>query len=324
METQAQAPGQPQAQEPVHPIHEQEATLNKLTEWVRNTPDNDPHAGTDLEEQSEAKPEQPEPEQPTEPAALEIDETAELFEVPDLADKTKKVKVSLKTLTEERMMKADYMRSIQKVKAQEADLQKQVQEASNKAAQEYIQKLEAQKQAISKLAGVKTMAEIEALSREDPAGAQQEFLRFISVNQTLQGIEQEQSQAAQKLQAEKQSQRQQTIRQTWETLTSDIPDWSQDKYNNVLKSSLDDYGFDAREVIDAGLIKALHDASEFRKLQKAKPEIEKRVVAVPKVLKPGSAEKPNPEQEQTTRARERLKKSGNVRDAAMAYLARQK
>ena len=48
---------------------------------------------------------------------------------------------------------------------------------------------------------------------------------------------------------------------------------------------------------EESIAKLRQDIRQMFQLQKAKPEIQKRVVAVPKVIKPGSADKPNPAQE---------------------------
>jgi hypothetical protein len=331
---QANGPAEAQVQQPAHPIHEETATHAALTKWVSENPDNDPHAGTDMEERrepveapAEEAPEAKEEAKAEEAPEIELDEEAPIFEMPDMEDKSKSVKVSLKQLREERMMKADYMRNIQRVKAEEAALQEKVRAETLKAQQEYVQRLEIHKQAVTKLAGVKTMPEIEELSRSDPAAAQQEFLRMISVNQTLQQIEGEQRQAHQKLQMEQQAAMQAAIQKSRQQLEADIPGWGEELYKNVLGSVAKDYGFKNEEVapvVDARLIKVFHDAYQYRQLQRAKPEISKKVVAVPKVVKPGSAQGQNTSSSAADEAEQRLKKTGSGDDFVQWYLAKQK
>jgi hypothetical protein len=327
--TQATAPAQAQAQQPVHPVHEETATLNALTQWVSETPDNDPHAGTDLEApktQTEAPQDTQAEEKPEE--TVEFDEETPFF---DLEYKTEggveKKKLSAKEIREGWLAKQDYHRNIQKVKQQESEIQQRTQQAELQAIQQYAQRVELHQQAIQRLAGVKSMAEIEALAKEDPAGAQQEFLRFINVNQTMQSLEAEKQAALGKQQQAIQAARQRAIEHARQTLESDVPNWSADLYNKVLGGVSSDYGFkkeEVEQVIDARLVKVFHDAYQFRQLQKAKPEISKRVVAVPKVVKPGSGEKPNPAKEQANDSFQRLKKTGRIDDAVQAYLSRQK
>jgi hypothetical protein len=332
MEPQAKGPEQSQVQTPVHPIHEETAVHERLTKLVRETPDNDPHEGTDLEQpkappkEEEAKPEVEAEAKEEETETLEIDEDAPIFEVHDLDDKGKKVKVSLKQLREERMMKADYHRNIQKVKSEEAAIPEKIRAEVVKSQQDYLQRLETHKQAVQRLAGAKTLPEIEALSRQDPAAAQQEFLRMISVNQTLQQIEAEQGQVRQKLAEEQQTAIKAAIQKSRQTLESDIKGWDEKMYQDVLSTVSKDYGFegqDVAQVYDSRLIKVFHDAYQYRQLQKAKPEISKKVVAVPKVVKPGSAEKPNTSNEVQELAA-RLAKTGKGEDFVALQLAKQK
>jgi hypothetical protein len=180
-------------------------------------------------------------------------------------------------------------------------------------------------QAVQKLAGVKSMQEIEALSREDPAAAQQEFLRLINVNQTMQTLEAEKQAAIQKHQQVMTAAKAKAIEAARQTLEGKIPNWGPELYGKILGNVSNDYGFkkeEVEQVIDARLVEVFHDAYQYRQLQKAKPEISKKVVAVPKVMKPGSGEKPNPASEASQELANKLKKTGDWRDAAQLYLAR--
>ena len=331
-----QASGQAQAQvqtQVQHPIHEEQAVHERLTKLVSEMPENDPHAGTDMEapkqeaQEPEAKAEE-KPEVADEGEKVEFDEETPIFDV-ELKTETGKEakKLSLKEMRDGYLRMQDYHRNIQKVKAQEAELATKAQQAEMKAAQEYVQRLETHKVAVQQLAGVKTMQEIQALSMQDPAAAQQEFLKMINVNQTIQKIEAEQGQARQKLQHEQQAAMQAAIQQSRQQLESDIPGWGEELYKNVLGSTAKDYGFRNEEVapvVDARLIKVFHDAYQYRQLQKAKPEISKKVVAVPKVVKPGSAQSQNTSSNEVQELQTRLKKTGSGEDFVALYLAKQK
>jgi hypothetical protein len=328
METQAAAPGQPQAQEPVHPIHQEAQDLATFTKIVSETPDNDPdHPENTSAPQAEAPAEEPKQEA-QEPEQFELPEDEPLFEIEYKTDNGKEQKkLSLKELREGYLAKQDYHRNIQKVKAEQAEIAQKVQQAQLQAQQEYVQRIELHKQAVQKLAGVKTMQEIETLSREDPAAAQQEFLRLISVNQTMTALEAERQQAMAQHQQALQAAQHQAITKARETLEAEIPGWNADLYNNVLGTVAKEYGFKNEEVapvVDARLIKVFHDAAKYRQLQQAKPEVSKRVVAIPKVVKPGSAEKPNPAREAVDELSARLKKTGRGEDFVALYLAKQK
>jgi hypothetical protein len=330
METQAQAPAQAQVQTPVHPIHEETATIGALTQWVSANEDNDPNEGTADEAPKTAKAEEAPQEEAQVTAAeaeetVEFDEESPVFEIEYKTEKGKEQKkLSLKELREGYLAKQDYHRNIQKVKQQEAELVQKAEEARTQAAAEYVQKLELQKQAVTKLAGVKSMAEIEQLAASDPATAQQEFLKAINVNQTLQALENEQRAAAQQLQMQQQNHIRTAANQALQVLQEKIPDWSPDKYQAILKTSVDEYGFDASQIVHPGLLQAIHDASQFRSLQKAKPETLKKVAAIPKVLRPGSADKPNPKTEATQEAEKQFRKTGDRDSFMRLYLQKQK
>lgn len=327
METQANAPASAQVQQPVHPINQEAQDLAVFTKLVQDTPDNDPDhpENSSVPRQEDGTPAQAEaPKEEAKPEEqIELPEDEPLFEIEYKTENGKEQKkLSLKELREGYLAKQDYHRNIQKVKQQEAEIQQKVQQAQMQAAQHFMQQLETQKQAIAKLAGVKTMQEIEAMAKEDPAGAQQEFLRFINVNQQYQQLEAQQRQISEKLQEQHQQALEKAKLEARQTLEADIPGWSADLYNNTLATVAKEYGFKNEEVapvVDARLIKVFHDAAKYRQLQQAKPEVSKKVVAVPKVIKPGSAEKPNPAKEATEKSFERFKKTGKGEDFVNWY-----
>jgi hypothetical protein len=70
------------------------------------------------------------------------------------------------------------------------------------------------------------------------------------------------------------------------------------------------------------MIKVLDDARKYRELQAAKPNVEKKVAAVPKVLKPGKpGEASDSQAKKVSELRNQARKSGDLRDAARAYEA---
>jgi hypothetical protein len=76
-------------------------------------------------------------------------------------------------------------------------------------------------------------------------------------------------------------------------------------------------------VVDYRMIKVLNDALAYRKLAEAKPKISKQVVKSPKVVKPGAAGDASDAQAQTDqKLRQRLRQTGDVKDAAAIYLQR--
>jgi hypothetical protein len=333
METQAQAPASAQAQTPVHPIHQEQQDLAAMTKFVQENPDNDPDHPTDTSTPRPKEGQEAPAEQADAPAEeveqVEFDEETPVFEIEYKTDSGKEAKkLSLKELREGYLAKQDYHRNIQKVKQQEAQLAEQAKQAELKAQQEYLQRLETHKQLVLKTVAPELQnVDLNKLSLEDPAEAQRIFFKQIQLNQTIQNIEAEQRQAYEKFQGEQKAAFERAKMQSRQVLESDIPGWGEELYGKVLGSVAKDYGFKNEEVepvVDARLIKVFHDAYQYRQLQRAKPEISKKVVAVPKVIKPGSAEKPSPAKEDTERSYDRLKKTGKGEDFVNWYLNKNK
>lgn len=337
METQATGSAQAQTPAPVqqHPIIEEKSIVDRLTKYVRDNPDNDPNKGTDLEEPqqealAEGKPEEKVEAKPEEnQEKVEFDEESPIFDLEYSTEKGKEQKkLSLKDLREGYLAKQDYHRNIQKVKQQEAQLNQQVEQARSQVLQQAAQQLEIYRQAVVKLAAPEILnVDLNKLAEQDPTEAQRIFFKQIELNKTLASIQQEQAKIQQANQYQQKQAMEKAIVSAKETLEADIPGWNEQVYTKVLENVAQDYGFKGEEVapvVDARLIKVFHDAYQYRQLQKAKPEISKKVVAVPKVVKPGSGEATNPASEATQQLERTFKKSGDWRDAAKLYLARQK
>lgn len=178
---------------------------------------------------------------------------------------------------------------------------------------EYDKQLETYKQAALRLADQEAMTvDLNKVAESDPSKAQQLFFKRLEINQTLTAIAQEQEKIATQRQTEAKEQFQKQAREAVEILQKDIPGWSNDLYSNILKSGVEQ-GFkeDAvKAITDPVAIKVLWKAKMYDDLQKAKPQVEKKVEKVPKVAKPGTAEKPDQNAEQWKQGMAKLQKSG--------------
>ena len=90
---------------------------------------------------------------------------------------------------------------------------------------------------------------------------------------------------------EKQRTRAKRISETLETIKRDIKGWNDDT-RNKLDGYLRNVGYKADELsdlADARVIKMAHKAMLFDQLQQSKASAEKKVVEVPKVVKPGTS-----------------------------------
>lgn len=212
----------------------------------------------------------------------------------------------------------DYTQKTQALAKEREEAQAKVKAETEQASKRYEQQLEIHRKALTQISGIKTMAEIEQLSRSDPATAQQEFLRALSVNQAIAAIEGEQAKISQQRETQARESFHKQAREAVEKLQERIPGWNETLYGKILKGAVDNYGFQKPEVdaiTDHRAIEVLNDALKWREYQSAKPKtVEKRVAAVPKVQKPGSAEKSGPS-DKVKEGMDRLTKSGSRDDA---------
>jgi len=159
-----------------------------------------------------------------------------------------------------------------------------------------------------------------ALARDDPAQWAQKMQEANNAAAKLNAIQAERAQLAQMRAAEQQTLRQREVREAVETLQRDIPGWNDELYGKVLKFGVET-GFKPEVVsaiTDPVTIKVLHKAMQYDALQKGKPAVEKKVVNVPKVSKPGTVEKTDTDSDGKKQALARLRKSGST-DAAVEF-----
>jgi hypothetical protein len=300
------------------------------------TPRDETGKFTKAQPETEAKEEQPEETQE------EATET-EAEEQPQPEKRTYKVRVKSEdgsdleeevdedTLISGYMKDRDYRAKTAQLAREREAAQAKIKEAVEPKLREYETQLETYKQAVLKLADPEAMsADLNKLAETDPARAQLLFFKRLEINQTLQAVAQEQHKIATQRQQEMQESMQKQAREAIDALQRDIPGWSNELYGKVLKTGKDQYGFKAEEVnaiTDPRAIKVLHDAMKYQELKAAKPQVGKKVVTVPKVVKPGTtSEKSDPVAEKWNEGMAKLKKSGRTEDAvavAKLMLARE-
>jgi hypothetical protein len=229
------------------------------------------------------------------------------------------------------MKSKDYsVKTAQLAREREA-VQAKVREAVEPKLKEYETQLETYKQTVIKLADPEAMnADLNKLAEEDPARAQKLFFKRIEIQNTLKAIEAEQAKVAEERGKEARASMQKQAQQAVEILKTDISGWGDELYGKILKTGVSEYGFKPEEVnaiTDHRAIKVLHDAMQYRALKSAKPVVEKRAAAaVPKVVKPGTTEKPDATADKWSKGVANLRKSGNMKDAvplAMQILERE-
>lgn len=310
---------QGQAQEqPISELASQVATQIIESEDPRKKPAEAP--AEQAQETSEQPTEEAHAEETSEEPSIELDLEAKLFEVEETREGgvKEKVKYSAKELMAQRMMQADYQRKTAELAREREAVKELVKQQTEPVVSQYQQKLEIFERAVwHSLAPDIQNTDWNKLAIENPAEWAAKRQAVENVTSILQSIEAEKQELANQAKAKLLENQQKQIQLAKEILQKDIPGWSDETYLNIRKAGVD-YGYtldEVNQVTDARAIKVLHDAMKYRALQAAKPSVEKKVLNVPKVLKPGSAEKPDPNRETLNKAKAQLKKTGRQEDA---------
>ena len=281
----------------------------------------------------------PETEAPAEEAAAPAEETEEAPPQPPkfkLRVKTdegtdEELEVDEDELKRGYMKSRDYSAKTAALKRERESVQAEIKKATEQRLKEYDDKLEMAEQVIwHTLAPEIKSTDWNKLAAENPAEWAQKYQRVQAINGQLAQIQAERQKIAQAKEEEARTNFRKQAEEAIETLRSDIPGWSEELYGKVLKAGVE-HGFKKEEVnaiTDPRAIKVLWKAMQYDAAQKAKPNVEKKVVpAAPKVVKPGGGEKPDPNADKWKQGMESLRKSGgklsSALDLAKQILARE-
>lgn len=256
-----------------------------------------------------------EPEGESEVEAVEIDFDEPMFEVEEGGER-----VSLNQLKKNSMLQSDYTRKTQELAKQRAEVQEQLSKGINQQRQEYVQALDAQKALVMQML-IPEVQNLDQLAEEDPA----EYIRAQNkrnkMEEVIRQIDEQKSSEFQKYQ---EFLRTDVLPKEMELTKQKIPDWSDDMKSGLIEVGKK-YGFSDEElgaVIDHRYIHLLHDLSRLTKAEtdmKSKKEISrKKVIAKPKVVKPGTRSK----QDSSGESFKKLQKSGRFQDAADVFAER--
>ena len=216
------------------------------------------------------------------------------------------------------MLERDYRRKTTELARAKEQAETDIRTRIEAERQQYLQNLDlVQKAFIKTIAPEFEGLDMSRLADEDPAQYVKVSNRMNQVQQVLSAIQQEQARAAEEARTAQQQAMQKAVKEARETLQREIPTWSDQLYEDVLKSTMTHYGFKADEVngvVDPRIVKLMHDASEFQKLKGSKSLVDKKVSQAPKVLKPSQGT--NLKDDKTAKVRQNLKRSGSIEDAA--------
>lgn len=203
----------------------------------------------------------------------------------------------------------------QAIKAQEQAFQEQAQ------MQQALIKEVGKVQAIDEQIAQFNSIDWNQLTDTDPVQAQKLFFQYTQLTNKRNGLIQEVQQKHQNLTRQQQLRQQEIIAKGQEELQRDIPGWSQEKVTEI-RDVAKKYGAtedQLSKVVEPWVIKALHDAAQFKKLQSGKSQMENKVAGKPPVVKPGSKDNSNAQSANLKNLRSQVKKTGKL-DAAAALI----
>lgn len=166
--------------------------------------------------------------------------------------------------------------------------------------------------------------DLEVLKETDPIGYAVAVAEQSQREKQLAVVRNEQQRIAQQQQAEQQSSLQNHLRQESEKLVSLIPELATPQ-GDAVRKQIRDYaksvGWTDQElssVYDSRAVNTLYKAMKYEQLQKSKPELNKRLLSAPKMMRSGTSAPPA-KSAQDKQAMQRLRETGKVSDAARAF-----
>jgi len=166
--------------------------------------------------------------------------------------------------------------------------------------------------------------DLEVLKETDPIGYAVAVAEQSQREKQLAVVRNEQQRIAQQQQAEQQASLQNHLRQESEKLVSLIPELATPQ-GDAVRKQIRDYaksvGWSDQElssVYDSRAVMTLYKAMKYEQLQKSKPELNKKLVAAPKMMRSGTSA-PQARSSQDKQVMQRLRETGKVSDAAKAF-----
>ena len=155
------------------------------------------------------------------------------------------------------------------------------------------------------------------------------YLVKVQVNKqqlVLMILQQEQQRIAQQQQAEQSERLKSHIAEESSKLATSIPGYADPKQGDQIRREIREYaksiGWTDQElanIYDSRAVLSLYQGMKYASLQKAKPNVTKKVTEAPKTMKTGVSQSRDVDSEQRKKAMAQLKRTGNVRDAANAF-----
>ena len=276
----------------------------------------------EAQEDWQADSEEEESEDEPEAEAEEQEETPSVYQVKVNGEDLELTLDELKSFAQQG---ADYTKKTQQVAEERKAVQaeRQAIEEAKQLRDAYAQRL----QEMAKVLDASTQGEdLEYLKETDPIGYSVRIAERQEQREKLQAVQQEQYRIAQQQQAEQSQQMQMFLSQQAQELAKQLPEYADPEKGEKLRSEMRQFaktslGFsddDISNIRDSRQVLTLHKAMMYDKLQKAKPNINKKVSQAPKTLKSGNGVKPTTS-DAVKRQKQQLKQTGRVRDAAKLF-----
>ena len=301
--------------------------LNPKEEIKQNSPEPQNEESSN-EEQPQEQEISEETETQDEVSEQDVSQDEEQIETQEKQDSTYKVKVAgqefdvtLDGLRNGYSRDADYRRKTEELSHEK----KQFMSESEKQRQDYSQKLNEMNQLLSnaqqELNSEISSSDLEALYDEDPAQA-------AKIEHRLRRKQEKLASALQKTQSEQKKQFDGYLQMERTKLVNKIPDFADpgkaSNLKNNMRSHLAKYGFNDSEiaqVYDHRILMLVNDAMKFGNLQKAKPNIAKKISKPSRTFSSGIKQDKNDVRSKNYREKlSRLKKSGSMKAAQDVFL----
>ena len=221
-----------------------------------------------------------------------------------------------KDYTQKSQALAEQRKEVEAQQAQLAEVQKE--------RQVYAQRLKAIDQILAQQQNGFSEQELAVLKETDPIGYAVKVAERTELEKKRAVINAEQQRLAQKQQAERSESLQRHLQTEAQMLTQKAPELAGEKGNAIKKEILSfakELGYSNEELgqlYDHRAVLTLYKAMKYEQLQKSKPDALKKVQSAPKTMKAGTSN-PAPKSTQDKKVMQRLRQTGKVKDAALAF-----
>ena len=235
------------------------------------------------------------------------------------------IEVTLDDLIKGYQREADYTKKTQTLAEQrkQVEAERQVIEQAKLQRDQYQERLAMIESALRTYA---PQENLEALKETDPIGYAVKVAEQTQREKQLQAVQMERARIAQQQQAEQSQNLNSHLAVEAQKLAEAIPEYADEQKSVQVKKDIRDYarkiGWSDEElasVYDSRAVLTLYRAMQYEKLMGNKAGVTKKVNEAPKMLKPGVSRQTDVNSEQTKKAMNQLKRTGNVRDAANAF-----